>query len=95
MSGWPNPLDKLCGSGVYNSELTMEEHKRTILKTITWRIIAVLVTMVIVYLYNKDIRESIIISLAANAIKMFLYYIHERMWNKTNFGRKKPPEYQI
>ncbi|HDZ77229.1 MAG TPA: DUF2061 domain-containing protein [Candidatus Omnitrophica bacterium] len=73
----------------------MEQHKRTILKTITWRVIAVLVTMIIVYLYNKDIKESVIISLAANGIKMFLYYIHERMWNKIDFGRKKPPEYQI
>ncbi len=73
----------------------MEEHKRTILKTITWRIIGVLVTMIVVYLYNKDIKASIIVSFSANGVKMFLYYIHERMWNKIDFGRKKPPEYQI
>jgi len=76
--------------------MTIESHKRSIAKTITWRVIAVLVTMIAVYLYNKDIKESLIVSLSANAVKMVLYYLHERFWNKTDFGREKvTPDYQI
>lgn len=74
----------------------MELHKRTIAKTITWRVIAVLVTMIAIYLYNKDIKESLVVSLSANAVKMVLYYLHERFWNRINFGREKETsDYQI
>lgn len=73
----------------------MEHHKRTLVKTITWRIIALITTIVVVYIYSGDAKESLVIGFVANAVKMFLYYIHERMWNKSDFGREKPPEYQI
>lgn len=76
--------------------MTVDLHSRSLVKTITWRVVAVLVTMIAVYLYNKDIRESLIVSLSANTVKMILYYLHERFWNKINFGRKKiAPDYQI
>lgn len=73
----------------------MEAHRRSLAKAATWRIIAVFITMIAVYLYSRDIKESIIVSLAANGVKTFLYYLHERAWNKIDFGREKPPEYQI
>ena len=74
----------------------MEQHKRSIAKSITWRIIAVLVTMIAIYLYNRDIKESLVVSLSANAVKMVLYYLHERFWNRIEYGRKQEiPDYQI
>ncbi len=73
----------------------MEQHKRTLVKTITWRIIALTATIVVVYIYSGDAKGSLVIGFSANLIKMFLYYIHERIWNKVQFGRIKPPEYQI
>ncbi|MFQ5681329.1 MAG: DUF2061 domain-containing protein [Candidatus Omnitrophota bacterium] len=73
----------------------METHKRSIAKTVTWRVVAVVVTMIAVYVYSGDVRESVVVSLSANVIKMFLYYLHERVWNRLDFGRAKPPEYQI
>lgn len=73
----------------------MEHHKRTLAKTVTWRIIALVTTIVVVYLYSGDAKESLIIGFVANALKMLFYYIHERVWNRIDFGRVKPPEYQI
>lgn len=74
----------------------MELHKRSVVKTITWRVVALLVTMIAVYLYNRDIKESLVVSLSANAVKMVLYYLHERLWNRIKFGRKpETPDYQI
>ena len=72
----------------------MESHKRSIVKSLTWRVIAVFVTMVAVYIYNRDVRESVVVSLAANGVKMFLYYLHERIWNHISYGRKRP-DYEI
>lgn len=73
----------------------MEQHKRTLAKTITWRLIALLTTIVVVYLYSGDVKESLYVGVTANFLKMFLYYVHERTWNRVHFGREKLPEYQI
>jgi len=73
----------------------IDHPKRTLAKTITWRIIALVTTIVVVYVYSGDLKESLTIGILANLLKMLFYYGHERIWNKTNFGRAKPPEYQI
>jgi len=73
----------------------MEHPKRSVVKALTWRIIAFLVTVIAVYIYSGDIKESLVIGISANSVKIFLYYIHERLWNKVKFGRVKQPEYQI
>lgn len=69
--------------------------KRTLVKTLTWRLIAFVTTIVVVYIYSKDAKESITIGVVANVLKMGFYYFHERVWNRSNFGRVKEPEYTI
>ncbi|MCF7916745.1 MAG: DUF2061 domain-containing protein [Candidatus Omnitrophica bacterium] len=73
----------------------MEHLHRSIIKSITWRIIGFVTTTIFVYLYTGDIKESLVIGFGVNCVKMFLYYIHERVWNRIKFGRMQPPEYQI
>ncbi|MGB2599264.1 MAG: DUF2061 domain-containing protein [Candidatus Omnitrophota bacterium] len=73
----------------------MEHPKRSLIKSITWRVIAVITTMAAVYLYSKDLKESFVVGIGANLVKFFLYYWHERLWDKVRFGRLKRPEYQI
>lgn len=73
----------------------MEQHKRTLVKTITWRLIALSTTIIVVYAYSGDVKESLVIGFVANALKMGFYYVHERVWNRIDFGRIKEPEYQI
>ena len=73
----------------------MEHPKRSLAKAATWRVIAFLVTIIAVYIYSKDIKESLVIGISANVVKMFLYYAHERIWNRIKFGRLKAPNYQI
>ena len=73
----------------------MDHPKRTLIKTITWRIIALVTTIAVVYFYSGSAKESVVIGLVANFLKMFFYYIHERTWNRVDYGRIKSPEYQI
>ena len=67
----------------------MDTHRRTIVKTITWRIIATLTTVIIIYLWIGNWSIALGSGLVANALKTVFYYIHERMWNLTDFGREK------
>jgi len=73
----------------------MEHPKRTLAKTVTWRIIALLITTGVVYAYSGDFTKSLTVGVVANLLKMVLYYMHERVWNRVQFGRIKPPEYHI
>jgi len=73
----------------------MEHPKRSLVKALTWRVIAFLVTIIAIYIYTKDIKESLVVGIAANIVKIFLYYIHERIWNRVKYGRIKAPDYQI
>jgi len=60
---------------------------RSLIKTITWRVLASLDTFVILYLILK---EPIIASSGAGAevvAKSIVYYIHERIWNNFRLER--------
>jgi len=70
---------------------TRDKKRRTIVKTLTWRVIATLVTIEALYLISDDIWISIVVGLAINFIKSILYFVHERLWEHIGWGRKKHP----
>ncbi len=70
----------------------MESQWRSIVKTVTWRLIAITVTVLISYIWLQEWGSSIALALAANGIKALLYYLHERGWNRISFGRMKVKE---
>ena len=63
--------------------------KRHLLKTITWRVIGTLDTMMIAWLISGDPLVGVSIGGVELFTKMILYYIHERVWYKSKFGIKK------
>jgi uncharacterized membrane protein len=68
----------------------MEEHKkRSILKTLTWRITASLDTFVIARIITGDWKMGGSIAGIGVITKMFFYYFHERICNKIRLGKKK------
>lgn len=72
----------------------IESRKRSIFKALTWRVIALVITTGVVFLFTKKGVLSIGIGLLDSVIKLFSYYFHERIWDKIKFGRGKI-EYQI
>ena len=73
----------------------MESHIRSIVKAVTWRIGGTLVTFVVALVLTKKLELSIQIGLVDTILKIGVFYGHERLWNKINFGREKKPEYYI
>ena len=69
-----------------------ESHKRTIMKTIIWRLVATSVTILVAYAWFGEWSSSVARGIAANLLKTILYYVHERVWNRTDYGRKKSEE---
>lgn len=68
-----------------------EIRKRSLAKTISWRITATLTTMTIVYIFTGQITLSIGIGVFEVIAKMFLYYAHERIWHHIPWGKIKHP----
>lgn len=69
-----------------NKNKFQNSHKRHLAKTITWRVIGTVDTMVIAWIISGDPMIGLQVGLAEIFTKMILYYIHERIWYKLNFG---------
>ena len=68
----------------------MVAKKRHLLKTITWRIIGTLDTMILSWAITGSLKIGMAIGGVEVITKMVLYYFHERVWYKfSNFGIKK------
>ncbi|MEX1382283.1 DUF2061 domain-containing protein [Lutibacter sp.] len=69
--------------GVQSSEKPM----RSVLKTISWRVIGTLDTIVISWLITGHIALALSIGSIELITKMVLYFFHERIWNKIKWGK--------
>jgi len=73
----------------------METHSRSLAKAISYRVLGSTCTAMIFFVLSGQA----VLSLGAGALDMIvkigLYFLHERLWNHINFGRAKPPEYEI
>lgn len=70
-----------------NTRLKRETLKRSLLKTISWRIIGTLDTVVIAYLVTDGVNEALTIGGIELISKMVLYFFHERTWNTIRWGK--------
>jgi uncharacterized membrane protein len=66
----------------------MENKKRSILKAITFRIVATLTTIVLVLIFTHDLALANAIGAIDLISKLLLYYLHERTWENIKWGRK-------
>ena len=57
-----------------------ESQVRSMLKTISWRIIATTTTVTIAYFVFGDISNALKVGGIEFFAKMFIYYFHERLW---------------
>ena len=66
-----------------------ESRKRHLLKTVSWRLIGTLDTVVISWAISGNPMTGLKIGGLEMITKMVLYYYHERAWYRINFGLDK------
>lgn len=64
-----------------------EKPIRSVAKAISWRVIGTLDTLLISYLLTGKVVLAASIASIDFITKMFLYFFHERLWNKINWGK--------
>src|SRR5690606_8728251 len=73
-----------------------ESRKRHLAKTVTWRAVGTMDTMLISWIITGNPLIGVKIGIAELLTKMVLYYLHERAWYCINFGlshRNKTEDY--
>ena len=66
----------------------MKENKsRSLGKSISWRVLASCDMILISYIITGSFALAASIGSIEVLTKMFLYYFHERAWNRMTFGR--------
>jgi uncharacterized membrane protein len=61
---------------------TLDSGKRSILKTMSYRIITTIMLAIMTYLYTGDLFQTSAESLSFSIIATGFYYVHERMWTR-------------
>ena len=64
----------------------VETKKRTILKTISWRMVAILNSFLVLTINITD--SNFLNALYMNITGFIIYYGFERIWNKIKYGKK-------
>jgi uncharacterized membrane protein len=65
-----------------------EGWSRSLIKSMSWRIIGTLDTILISYFITGEMSFALSIGGIELLTKMMLYVAHERLWNKVNWGKK-------
>ena len=63
-----------------------ETRKRSIAKSIMWRFICIVVSIVVSFLLTGKWDVAVAIGGIYNVITTILYYFHERIWNIVKWG---------
>jgi len=71
----------------YKTDRVSEQPKRSIAKSISWRAIGTLDTIIISWIITGTLSLAFSIGLVELVTKMVLYFLHERMWNTIKWGR--------
>ncbi len=69
------------------NEKPVEKLKRSVVKTVSWRIIGTITTIIISWLITGTLALAFSIGFIELISKMALYFLHERAWNKLKWGK--------
>jgi uncharacterized membrane protein len=73
-----------------------EKHYRSLAKAVSWRITGSVDTLVITFLVTGKLKWAFYVSGVELFTKIFLYYVHERVWHKIAWGKiAARPNYEI
>lgn len=68
----------------------METHVRSVMKAVSWRVLATTVTGLLAFGFTGNVMIAIGIGSSEAVSKIVLYWIHERLWHRIRWGRVVP-----
>ena len=71
----------------YTLDKKSEDPMRSIAKSISWRIIGTVDTIIISWIITGTLTVAMSIGIVELFTKMILYFFHERIWNTIKWGK--------
>ncbi len=71
----------------WGMELTTESRVRSVTKSMSWRLVATVVTLGVSFFWLNDIKDAAAFVGVAMTVKILVYYVHERGWNALDWGK--------
>lgn len=68
------------------SRSTLQVRKRVIVKTLSYRLFMLLITVGVAWLIVGDVGDAVNIGLLTNVLKTGTYYFYERVWDHITWG---------
>jgi uncharacterized membrane protein len=65
----------------------LDNKLRSLVKSVTYRVVAFIVLIAITWYATNNLVQTTFISVTFQTIQLFLYYIHERLWERVNWGK--------
>jgi uncharacterized membrane protein len=65
----------------------MDAPRRSLVKTVSWRVTGSSATFLIAYLMTGNLAVAGVIGVIQMISNTILYYFHERIWNKISWGK--------
>lgn len=75
------------GLRAWSYPLFREGHVRSLARSIIWRVLGILVLFLVTYLYTRNWITTTLITVCHHGVFIFVYYLHERFWLRTNWLR--------
>jgi len=68
------------------SKSALQNRKRAIVKTVSYRLFMLLITVSIAWVIIGDVSAALNIGLLTNIVKTGTYYLYERTWDHITWG---------
>ena len=66
----------------------VDKASRSLAKAVSWRLLAALILGGITFAVTGSWEASTLITLVYNLVQVFVYYGHERLWERIPWGRR-------
>ena len=64
-----------------------ETHKRSLIKTITWKVVSIIIAWLVAYFLTDNYETAIKITIIGSLLGLIWFYVHERIWCHIDWGR--------
>lgn len=86
---WNKTDVKITTASFTESDAPTSSKARSLAKSLTWRVLAIVVTFASIYVLTGELTTATAGTLLTNSINFVLYYLHERFWLKIKWGTKR------
>lgn len=64
-----------------------ETIRRSIVKTVSYRVVILILDFVSIYLFTRQIKIAVGFMIVSNIYTTLAYFFHERIWDKVKWGK--------